>query len=475
MPLLNKYIIIREDLLQDPVTIVTDGLLIGRLPECELRLNHPAVSRAQAGIRGFNDASFLFNLRPSNPIKLNGKLVEQNTALSPGDVLEVGPFLLQIDQKDDALTIRVSLQIGMVVEATDDLSPQVDTSELVSAEVAGAPKKAAPKTRAAPLPGDKALDIFWDKRIREAGKMVKLSTLFPKGSRRTGKAQFNWTPTSDLISRWPVSFFIWGAVGVGLLSIAAAYWYTSAYSPAPVSNAHAKSKLEMTPAIAAKPNANACTNCHTFTSTMENNCSGCHNAEGFVATVIEPHSAAGIGCVSCHAEHRGQNFKAAEAALQTCTDCHNDANRELYNGRKVSTPHGGSFGYPVSNEQWKWKGLNDSDWQLKQISIIRAPTDSDDLWRSKQFHQLHIYRVRARPGEKGNTEGELSCSSCHNSIDPIDRETARTTCGGCHNGNIEPVTKRVLIAQDKPNCISCHVQHVKSKKHWNPSLLTAAK
>src|SRR5688500_6281909 len=129
MPSLNKYVIIREDLMQDPVTIVTEGLLIGRLPECELRLNHPAVSRAQAGIRGFDDASFLFNLRPSNPIKLNGKLVEQNTALSPGDVLEVGPFLLQIDRRDDALVIRVSLQIGMVVEATDDLSPQVDTSK----------------------------------------------------------------------------------------------------------------------------------------------------------------------------------------------------------------------------------------------------------------------------------------------------------------------------------------------------------
>ena len=69
----NNYIIIREDLVQDPVTIISDGLLIGRLLECELLLNHPAVSRAQAGIKEVKGTYFLFSLRPSNPVKLNGK------------------------------------------------------------------------------------------------------------------------------------------------------------------------------------------------------------------------------------------------------------------------------------------------------------------------------------------------------------------------------------------------------------------
>ena len=51
MPQENKFVIIREDLVQDPVTIISDGLLIGRLLDCELLLNHPAVSRVQAGIK----------------------------------------------------------------------------------------------------------------------------------------------------------------------------------------------------------------------------------------------------------------------------------------------------------------------------------------------------------------------------------------------------------------------------------------
>jgi hypothetical protein len=470
MPQENKYVIIREDLVQDPVTMITDGLLIGRLQECELLLNHPSVSRAQAGIKLIKGSYFLFGLRPSNPVKLNGKAVEENEALAPGDLLEAGPFLLEIDLTDDALVIRVSLQIGTVVETSNLSSPDLGTAKLEPAVLPGE-KKAHAKTRAAPLPGDKALDIFWDKRIREAGKMVRPSPLFPKSQRRAGKAAFNWTPTTDLKSHWPVSFFLWGAIAVGLLSVAAAYWYASAYAPGPVSRAHVRSELSLFPPIAARANANSCTSCHSFSSSMEKNCSACHNAEAFVATVIEPHAAAGVGCVACHAEHRGTEFKPAQAALATCTQCHNDANKNLYNGHKVGTPHGGTFGYPVVNGKWTWKGLNDSDWTLKQIAIARLPGDADEVWRSKQFHALHVQRVRAVAGLKTNAEGELSCSSCHNSFNPIDRQTPRTTCGNCHNGRLELGTDRVLIAMDQPNCTSCHVQHVKDKRHWNPSLL----
>ena len=469
MPQTNKYIIIREDLVQDPVTIITDGLLIGRLQECELLLNHPSVSRAQAGIKLVQDSYFLFGLRPSNPVKLNGKPVEENEALAPGDVLELGPFALEVDLTEEALVLRVSLQIGTVIDTSNLSSPDLGTAKLEPVLAPGE-KKAHAKTRAAPIQGDKALDIFWDKRIREAGKLVRVSPLFPRGQRRAGKAAFNWTPTTDLRPHWPVSFLIWGVVGVGLLSVAAAYWYASAYAPGPVSRAHAQSHLTVFPPIAIKANGNSCMSCHSFSGTMEQNCAQCHNTEVFAATIIQPHAAAGISCISCHAEHRGTEFHASQAALATCSECHNNANQTVYNGRKVSTPHGGTFGYPVVNGKWTWKGLNDSDWASKQIAVARLPEDTDDKWSSKQFHALHVQRVRAN-GLPGNQSGELSCSSCHKTFNPIDRETPRTTCGTCHNGRLDSAANRVLIAADKPNCTSCHVQHVKDKRHWNPSLM----
>ena len=475
MPSENKFVIVREDLVQDPLTVISDGLLIGRLVDCELLLNHPAVSRVQAGIKVVEGNYYLFGLRPSNPVMLNGKPVEENEALAAGDILAIGPFVLEIDEADETLLIKVSLQIGRESAPDDSSKPDLSTLDLLPLELPAAGKKAAAKPRAAPLPGDKALDIFWDKRIREAGKMVRPSPLFPKSQRRTGKTQFNWRPTSDLVSRWPASFFSWGAIVIGLLSIAAAYWYANAYSPAPVSYAHAKTRLELFPPIATRANGNSCTSCHSLTGNMDKNCSSCHTAEAFVPTIIPAHMAAGVGCVSCHAEHRGVNFKAAEAALTGCNDCHNDANKKTYNGHKVSTPHAGIFGYPVKDEHWIWKGLDADEWSGKQIAITRLPTDTEEAWHSKQFHSLHVQRVRVAPGMIGNAAGELSCSSCHKTFNPIDRQTPRTTCSKCHNGNVEPGSNRTVLAQDKPNCISCHVQHVKDKRKWGASLLAVAK
>ena len=37
---------------------------------------------------------------------------------------------------------------------------------------------------------------------------------------------------------------------------------------------------------------------------------------------------------------------------------------------------------------------------------------------------------------------------------------------------VDPVTKQTVIPADKPNCNSCHVQHVEDKRHWNPSLFS---
>lgn len=452
----NRYIIIREDLVQDPVTIITEGLLIGRLRQCELLLNHPSVSRVQAGFKQIDGNYYVFNLRAANPALLNGRPVEGNQALAPGDVIDIGPFHLAIDLADDALRVEVSLRIGMIAAVADASSPELATAKLLEAPAEG--KKAA-KPRAAPITGNKALDIFWDKRIREAGKMVRPSPLFPRSQRRTGKSQFNWTPTMDLISRWPIAFFIWAAVGITILSLIAAVSYTKAYAPAPLSSAHSKNSLEAQPPIAKRPVAEGCTGCHSFSGAMEQRCATCHDAEAFVATVPEYHSKAAIGCISCHAEHRGLEFKPADAALVTCTDCHNDANKRLYHGRKVGTPHNGMFGYPVVSGRWVWTGLSDEEWKRKRIAITRLSTDTDEQWRSKQFHGVHLYRVKSVAGIEGNADGQLSCSSCHKGFNPLDRETPRTTCGACHNGLRDAETPRVLIASDRPNCISCHVQH----------------
>ncbi|HEV2803115.1 MAG TPA: hypothetical protein VGW12_21790, partial [Pyrinomonadaceae bacterium] len=209
------------------------------------------------------------------------------------------------------------------------------------------------------------------------------------------------------------------------------------------------------------------------------------------ATVTEQHKAAGIGCTSCHAEHRGAEFRPGVAPFnasfqkgvepqETCAGCHNDNNKQLYQGRRVFTPHGGTFGYPVVAGRWKWEGVEAEAWEqkpaeLKQL-VANWPVASanEDGRRSAQFHALHLYRVRTT-GTLAGVDGTVSCSTCHKTHGAtLDRETPRTTCAACHGGKRDAQTGRTLLAPDKPDCISCHVQHAKDTRRKSTLLAAFA-
>src|SRR5688572_28427745 len=119
--------------------------------------------------------------------------------------------------------------------------------------------------------------------MRDVAKMVRPSPLFPRARRREGKKQSNWTATTDLVSRWPVAYFVWGFLAVGLIAVAGAYWYAQAYSPAPLSGAHETHTLTMTPPIAVSANAGSCTTCHSWRGGMDQRCASCHKTDAFVS------------------------------------------------------------------------------------------------------------------------------------------------------------------------------------------------
>jgi pSer/pThr/pTyr-binding forkhead associated (FHA) protein len=472
----SKFRIVREDLSVDPVTLVTDGLRIGRQPGCELLLNHPTVSRLHAGVTLAGGRYYLYNFSSSSGTTLNGRVVatESGEVLADGDVVQIGPFFLSIGRAGDALDIGVTLEVAANagdVESRGEAPTVPSPFRGQGAEATGLAQ---------------ALDVFWEKRKREAGKMQRVSPLRPrKPTRVLGKARFNWTPTRDLVRPWPFSVFVWGTALVSVLSVVAAYVYAEAYAPAPVSAAHAAADMRSRPAIAARASAGSCTSCHSLTASVESNCSSCHQAPGFRASVTEPHARAGIGCNDCHVEHQGTEHRPAVASLQTCTTCHSDSNVKTYNGRAVGTPHGGTYGYPVADGRWVWKGLPDAGWRQKSPALLKlvqnlqdaplagpgsAGRDPEDLRRSAEFHLLHIERVKAVGGLKPNHDGALGCGSCHTTHAPTDVETPRRTCGVCHNGDRGGRFEKVL-AEDRPNCISCHVQHPESRRAWGGALL----
>lgn len=466
----STFIITREDRAEDAKTLVTEGLRIGRMTDCDIVINHPTVSRLHAGINEVAGRFYIVNLSGSNATTLNGRVVpfDEADALAGGDIVQIGPFGLFIEIPGrHTLKIHVSLQIG--VNAGDIEARQLEqqredaeASAIASSEVAG------------------ALKVFWDKRTRE--KAGRQSPLHPHNPPRLGKARFNWTPTRDLARPWPVSIFIWGIILVGALSALAAFTYKNAFAPRPVSQPHARPDFSMSPPIAKEPNDNSCMACHEIgvssesRARLEANCVSCHETEAFKATTTRAHREAGITCTVCHAEHRGEQFRPMTAALESCENCHDDKNKKLYNGKSVHTPHGGTIGYPVVDGVWKWKGLDEEELALKpEVLKQRSPADTEQQWRNKQFHALHLYRIRSTDGiagirlddAAGNTK-VLSCSSCHKSFVPVDRATPRTTCAACHNNEIfEPNVRQANAGT--PSCTSCHVQHVRDV-HWRPKL-----
>lgn len=472
----STFVVTREDRAEDAKTLVTEGLRIGRMTDCDIVLNHPTVSRLHAGINEVAGRFYIVNLSGSNATTLNGRVVpfDEADALASGDVIQIGPFALHVEiPAKRTLKILVSLQIAVNVG-------DFEARELIETEQQQRQRQteAASSVTSPDVAG--ALKVFWDKRTRE--KAERQSPLHPHNPPRLGKARFNWTPTRDLARPWPFSVFIWGVIMVGVLSGLAVFAYKDAFSPKPLSSSHASASLTLTPPIAKEPNNNACMTCHVAGMSADNrarleaNCASCHQTEAFHATQTRAHREAGITCTVCHTEHQGDEFRPMTASLESCAACHNDKNKKLYNGKSVHTPHGGTIGYPVVGGVWKWKGLDEEELALKpEVLKQRAPQDTEQQWRNKQFHALHLYRIRSAEGiagiklddAPGNTK-VLSCSSCHKSFVPIDRTTPPTTCIYCHNNQIfEPNTR--FVNAGTPSCTSCHVQHVRDL-HWRPKL-----
>jgi hypothetical protein len=452
------------------VTLTASAIWLGFDPAGGIVVAGTPMEREIGRIEHRNGRFYFTDLDPDHLFLLNGRPVEggEPEALADGDLLRTGNH-----------EISVCLR-GLLFEV------EVDSQHAIAGETAQRSGAVIPE--AIPTGAVDALREFWDKRSRD--KIAQPSPLHPQEPPRPGKARFGWGPTGDLARPWPVAILAWAAIVIVLFSVGAALLYARAFSPGVVSDPHTRRTFERTSAtaIASRPNANSCTSCHSLTGSMNTQCASCHQTAAFAATTtgIDAHTRAGIGCVSCHTEHEGAGFSNVRSALVSCAKCHNDGNANTYAGRHVATPHSGTTGYPVVNGTWKWTGLSPAEWAGKpdagspalQAAAVRQPNESDDDWRRRQFHTLHVNRVRlGKTGFAGSVNGTVSCSTCHRSIDPADKVTPPTTCAKCHNGDSGDTDGQgqLVVAASAPNCISCHAPHAQEPDHWNPNLFSPLK
>jgi pSer/pThr/pTyr-binding forkhead associated (FHA) protein len=429
-----------------------DAIVVGRLASCDLILDHKSVSRIHVGINFLDAEYFLINLSGRNIVSLNGRILkpQETDVLADGDIIQIGPFALTVRRYAEELYVSVQQLSAAEMLSTDR---ELRRAEVVQSRV----KKEKVDV----------LKVFWKKRSRE--KEDWGSRLRPTAKPQPGKAVINWKPTSDLTRTWRAGVFIWTLIIIGAAAVFAYMRFPEAYAPKPLSNPHTTG-IESS-AIAVRPNGNSCTTCHVLNAPIVNSCISCHRAEQFHASNTKAHEEAGISCLSCHKEHQGADFSLTASAVQSCSQCHNDNNPNRYNRMTVHTPHSGSFGYPVENGIWKWKGVYREEAESIPEINGSATGDVDEQARlSRHFHSVHVGRLQIPQGLKGASNGLVSCSTCHNRFDPIDRETPKQTCAACHTANPNPRTDGSASVVRSVNCISCHVQHPYSQKRWSEFL-----
>lgn len=88
------------------INLPAGELLIGRLPECFLRVNEPTVSRLHARLRVSADRVLLEDLGSRNGCSVNGVRVGEPLLLAPGDRLVIGSQHFVLESSEEEATER---------------------------------------------------------------------------------------------------------------------------------------------------------------------------------------------------------------------------------------------------------------------------------------------------------------------------------------------------------------------------------
>jgi thioredoxin reductase (NADPH) len=223
-----------------------------------------------------------------------------------------------------------------------------------------------------------------------------------------------WVPTSDILpNRFRAAMLVISLVAVlGWAAVAFAAKWNSAYSPAPLTEAHA---------------AFGCESCHSgFARVADSSCQACHPGE--LATAI--HQQKKVACADCHTEHHGAKFDIAHDVGSGCqaAGCH-------------VTVHAKARAL-LAREVPPEPGL-----KVPPAVALAAHFEAGDAMHDKHANL------------------KAACAACHTDGDPTplqvdakqpgvrvqELKAIRTRCLGCHGFGPEATLRE--------RCYSCHLEH----------------
>ena len=92
----SLLVLVRQDGRTQDVPLSKDRQIVGRHTDCQIRVPIAAVSRHHCEIAGHESSVTIRDLGASNGTFVNGVKIEEETPLSPGDVLLIGTLVFVV-------------------------------------------------------------------------------------------------------------------------------------------------------------------------------------------------------------------------------------------------------------------------------------------------------------------------------------------------------------------------------------------
>lgn len=84
-----------------PISVQRPVVLVGRHPECDVRIDLPRISRRHCCLALAYDRVLIRDLGSRNGLRLNGRVIDE-AQLNPGDEVAIGPLIFRVEDPEAA-------------------------------------------------------------------------------------------------------------------------------------------------------------------------------------------------------------------------------------------------------------------------------------------------------------------------------------------------------------------------------------
>ena len=119
----------RDATMISAIAIQRPAILIGRHPECDVRIDFPQISRRHCFIGTAYDRLIIRDLGSRHGVRINGRVVNESI-LRSGDEIAIGPFLFRLEEVAPPLSPPVAKVVPEPVQYPPPPTPAARFEEL---------------------------------------------------------------------------------------------------------------------------------------------------------------------------------------------------------------------------------------------------------------------------------------------------------------------------------------------------------